>query len=128
MCLNLRLKISPSKSGGWKTGLAYVQSSLERSYGQGCRGCRGCMACSVYLVHAYTMVYSVCSYCLVHACTTIAIGFMNVKHRWYLFTHKNVKEWVKAINCARELESMYFDRSCQNQNTVEMAGGDISSL
>ena len=27
---------------------------------------------------------------------------------------KNVKERVNAINFARELESVYFDKSCQN--------------
>ena len=39
---------------------------------------------------------------------------MNVKHRWYLRTYSNVKERVNAINFARELESVYFDKSCQN--------------
>ena len=28
------------------------------------------------------------------------ICFMNVKHRWYLHTYKNVKERVNAINFA----------------------------
>ena len=39
---------------------------------------------------------------------------MDVKHRWYLCTYKNVKERFNAMNFARELESVCFDRPCKN--------------
>ena len=32
----------------------------------------------------------------------------------YLRTNRNIKERVNAINFAEKLESVYFDRSCQN--------------
>ena len=35
-------------------------------------------------------------------------------YKSYLRTYKNVKERVNAMNFTRELESVYFDRSCQN--------------
>ena len=38
---------------------------------------------------------------------------------------KNVKERVNAINFARELESVYFDRSCQNEGFSHLNKQDL---
>ena len=43
------------------------------------------------------------------------ICFMNMKHEWYVCLYKNIRVEVNFINFASELESVHFDRSCQNK-------------